>query len=115
MAVQRKRSRWKVLPAFHQRRPCGLIDGTRLSRPVFGGRGGALVLTFELGESADVEVKVRRGRKVVKTVRKQMYAPGRNHRVKLLPGKARRGKYRVTVSAARPDKTASATLHARRP
>ena len=115
VALQRKRARWKVLPAFHQRRPCGLIDGTRLSRPLFGGRGGSLVVTFKLGESADVEVQVRRGRKVVKTVPKRMYAAGPTNRLKLLSGKARRGRYRVVVSAARPGKTASATLHARRP
>ena len=114
VALQRKGGKWKRMKTFQHRRPCGLLDGSRLSRPLFGGRGGNLVVNFTLAESAEVEITVRRGKKVVKTEAKRMYAARQIHRVKLLPRTARRGRYKVEVSATRPGRAATATLHARR-
>lgn len=115
VALQRRRGRFRSAPDFDVKRVCGLVESFKLERPVFGGalRNDALRASFRLAEPAEVAIEVRRGSKVVKRVKRRMYAAGRTHRVRIAP-RGRRGLYRVVLKAQRPGRASSITLAARR-
>jgi hypothetical protein len=107
VAVRRVRGRFRRVPAFEAHRGCGLVESFALAQPVFR---RSLRMTFRLGESANVSVEVRRGRRVVKRFPARMYAAGRTHRLRVA---ARRGAHRVTLKAERPGRSSTLTLRAR--
>ena len=63
IAVQRRKGRFTVRPAFQRARSCtNLLGAFRLNRPVFGGRQKrALFASFRLNAAADVKLTVTRG------------------------------------------------------
>ena len=109
--------RWRLASPFDFRRACGLVDAFKLERPVFGGarNTAALHMSFRLSTGANVEVTVRKGRKVVKRFKSKAYAPGRTHRLRFAPkGRSGRGQHTVTLRASRPGQTSEVVLSARR-
>ena len=104
--------RARVLPAFERVVPCGPLRRLKLTGPVFGGRRN-LGVSFRLGERARVELRVLRGRRVVRRIRATR-RPGVEHRLRL-PGRAtRRGTYRVVLTATGASGTVRSTVTATR-
>jgi hypothetical protein len=116
IAVRRRNGRFTVLPTFQRVDSCrSLVGAFRLSRPVFGGRQDRpLYASFRVNQAADVKLTVTRGGKVVRTTTRRRYVAGRQVTVRLTPAEKRRGIYRVTITAERTGRTATATLTSRR-
>jgi len=116
IAVQRKRGRFTVRPAFQRANSCtSLVGAFRLNRPVFGGRQKrALFASFRLNRAADVKVTVTRRGKVVRTTQRKRHAAGRGTTLRVTPKGRARGDYVVTISAERAGRTATAVLTSRR-
>ena len=82
---------------------------------MFGGRQKrALFGSFRLNQAADVKLTVTRNGRVVRTTTRKRFAAGKGYTVRLTPRTRRRGDYRVTISAERGTRTATATLTSRR-
>ena len=117
IAVQRKRGRFTVRPAFQRANSCtNLVGAFRLNRPVFGGKQKrALFASFRLNQTADVKLTVTRNGKVVRTTqRERNYAAGKGRTIRMTPKGRARGDYVVTISAERQGRTATAALTSRR-
>ena len=116
IAVQRKRGRFTVRPAFQRANSCtNLVGAFRLNRPVFGGKQKrALFASFRLNRAADVKVTVTRRGKVVRTTQRKRYAAGKGTTLRVTPKGRTRGDYVVTISAERAGRTATAVLTSRR-
>jgi hypothetical protein len=116
IAVQRKRGRFTVRPAFQRVDSCtNLIGAFRLNRPVFGGRQKrALFASFRLNQAADVKVTVTRAGKVVRTTQRRRYPAGDGRTIRVTPKGRARGDYKVTISAERQGRSATAVLTSRR-
>jgi hypothetical protein len=116
VAVVRRGGRFRVRPAFQRRDNCSsLVAAFRLNRPVFGGKQKrALFASFRLNRRADVKLTVTRRGRVVRTTTRRAYRAGNGVTVRLTPRTRRRGDYRVTISAERGSRSATANLTTRR-
>ncbi|HEX8122505.1 MAG TPA: hypothetical protein VF549_14700 [Solirubrobacteraceae bacterium] len=116
LVVERRRGKWRRLPDYYRRKSCGRLSSFKLTRPVFGGTTGRrLGIAYRLSTSSRVDLRVMRGRKVVKRYRWPVRAPRRTHRLALKPPGLRRGLYRVVIEV-RPQggEMVRATLASRR-
>ncbi|MDX6699492.1 MAG: hypothetical protein QOE65_2889 [Solirubrobacteraceae bacterium] len=94
---------------------CGLLDGFRLDRPVFGGTTGvSLTGTYRLAKRAKVTLTVTRGRTVVRRFATAERAGGRTYRFSLPSRALRRGDYTVRLLAQSGDDQVLSLLSARR-
>ncbi len=116
IAVQRRKGRFTVRPAFQRANSCtNLLSAFRLNRPVFGGRQKrALFASFRLNAAADVKLTVTRKGKVVRTTKRKRYPAGNGRTIRVTPKGRARGDYKVTISAERTGRSATATLTSRR-
>ena len=117
VSVVRSHGRFRAGPAFAARDTCGLLRSARLTRPVFGGSNRRpLVLAYQLGSRASIDVTVLRGRHVVAHYRSRGRHAGRIYRVSVasVRGLAARGRYAVRLKAAAGKRHAGATLAAAR-
>lgn len=116
VAVRRSGGRFTVRPAFQRARSCtNLVGAFRLNRPVFGGKQKrALFASFRLNQAADVKVTVTRAGKVVRTTQRKRYAAGNGATLRVTPKGGARGDYKVTISAERTGRSATAALTSRR-
>lgn len=70
----------------------------RLSRKSFGGAAKrSLVVTYRLREKARVEVKLRRGTRLVRLIDRGVRKGKRSYRIRLRPSHLRRGRYTVRI------------------
>jgi hypothetical protein len=114
LALRRKRGRFFTLPAFDRRASCSFVQYYSLGRSVFGGRDRKpLRVRFQLNESANVRIQVKRRGKVVKRVKRKIYARGKSTVKIRLGRRAKRGAYRVTLKANAPGHVSELTLRAR--
>ena len=116
IAVQRRKGRFTVRPAFQRANSCtNLLGAFRLNRPVFGGRQKrALFASFRLNQAADVKLTVTRNGKVVRTTQRKRYAAGKGVTTRVTPKGRGRGGYKVSISAERQGRSATAVLTSRR-
>jgi hypothetical protein len=112
----RRNGRFAVRSTFYRPDSCGLLASAKLERPVFGGRTNRpLNVAFRVARTADVTVTVRRGKRVVRTVRTRNRQARRTHRLRLPAERLRaRGAYRVTITARSGGRTATTTLVSQR-
>ena len=114
LAVRRRNGKFFNLPAFDRRATCSLVKYYTLGRSVFGGRKRKpLRVKFQLAESADVRIQVKRRGKVVRRVKAKSYPKGKSGVKIKLRRKAKRGPYRITLKAERPGSSSELTLRAR--
>ena len=115
VSVRRKRGRFFTLPAFDRRATCSFVRYYSLGRSVFGGRKRkALRVRFDLGEDAKVGFEVRRRNgKLVRKIKAASYDQGTNKRKIRLGRKAKRGAYRIILTAEAPGHVSELTLRAR--
>ena len=115
LSVRRRNGRFYNLPLFDQRETCSLVKHATLKRSVFGGRKRVpLKVSFNLAESATVEIELVRRGKVVKTLKEKTYPSGKSTRkIRLGRKKSRRGAYQVILTAERPGSSRSVTLFTR--
>lgn len=106
-AVRARRGRFTTLPAFERRLPCGRIVFASLGQPTF--RKTRLRVAFRLAVPSDVQIRVRRHGRTVRTLRGHFTA-GVTHRRAFTANGLPRGRYTVTVRTSR----ATVTLSARR-
>ena len=92
------------------------LSAFRLNRTSFGGAAKrALVVTYRLREKARVEVKLRRGKRLVRVIGRGVRNGSRYYRIRLRPAHLRRGRYTVQIFvAAASGKRQVAQLSARR-
>ena len=115
VALVRRKGRWSVRPAFYRRVPCGLVESSKLSRPVFGGRRKlALGVAFRLNEASRVSIVARKGNRVVKRLPTRNYLAGRTIRLRIASRGIPRGDITITLKAERPGRVVTQTLTARR-
>ena len=116
IAVRRRGGRFTVRPAFQRANSCtNLVGAFRLNRPVFGGKQKrALFASFRLNQSADVKLTVTRKGKIVRTTNGRRYSAGSGRTIRVTPKGRARGDYKVTISAERNGRTATAVLTSRR-
>jgi hypothetical protein len=69
------------------------------ARRTFGGRAGALVVTFRLARTQRATLDLLRGRKVVKVISKRTRKGGRTYRLRIGARGLRRGAYRIRLRA----------------
>ena len=88
----------------------------RLNRTTFGGAANrALVVTYRLRGKARVELKLRRGKRLVRVIGRGVRKGSRYYRIRLKPAHLRRGRYTVQIFvAAASGKRQVAQLSARR-
>jgi hypothetical protein len=88
----------------------------RLNRTTFGGAAErALVVTYRLRGKARVELKLRRGKRLVRVIGRGVRKGSRYYRIRLRPQHLRRGRYTVQIFvAAASGKRQVAQLSARR-
>jgi hypothetical protein len=112
----RRKGRFRVRPTYYRPDSCGLLASAKLERPAFGGRTNRpLRVAFRVSRRADVTVTVRRGKRVVRTIRTRGRAARRTHRLRIAGRPvARRGLYRVTVSVRSGSRRASTRLASER-
>ena len=73
----------------------------RLNRTSFGGAAErTLVVTYRLREKARVEVKLRRGDRLVRLIDRGVRKRGRYYRIRLKPAHLRKGRYTVRIFVA---------------
>jgi hypothetical protein len=115
VSLRRKRGRFFTIPYFDRRATCGLVSYFTLGRSVFGGRKRVpLKIRFKLAQDANVKIQLkRRNGKVVRTIKARDYDRGKHRRKFRLGRKAKRGAYRVTLTATRAGRSSSVTLHTR--
>ena len=114
-ALERRGGRFRPRRSYYRRDSCGALRSFKLERPVFGGRTNrALNAAFRLGAEARVSVVVTVGRRVVKRFRARTYAPGRTHRLRIVPSVRRRSDHKVRITVTSGGRTTSSSLTARR-
>jgi acyl-homoserine-lactone acylase len=104
-----RRGRVRILPAFERVVPCGPLRRLKLTSPAFGSRR-ALGVAYRLGERARVDIRVLRGRRVVRRIRGTR-RPRVEHRFRI-GRRAPRGTYRVVLTATGPSGTVRETVTA---
>ncbi len=105
--------RRRVLAPFYRRDDCALVRSAKLSSPVFGGvpvRGVGVAL--KLNRSADLDVTVMRGGRVVRRLMARSRRPGGPTLRMRLSGGLPRGSYTMVVRAADGITTDRVVLHA---
>ena len=86
-------------PLFARADRCDPLERFELDSPVFGGRRRKpLRISYQLDRDAKVALTVKRGRRTVKRAVRRRARGARVYRVRV-PGRVRRGRYRVTISA----------------
>lgn len=92
------------------------LSAFRLNRTSFGGAAKrALVVTYRLRGKARVELKLRRGNRLVRVIGRGVRKGDRYYRIRLKPAHLRRGRYTVQIFvAAASGKRQVAQLSARR-
>ena len=114
--VNRVRGRWVLRRAFQRQPSCALLSTAALGSPVFDGRR-PISLRYSVTQPARVTISVYRGLRSKKPVRRVVRNAAANKVLRVrFRGKrvARRGEYRVVVSAKRGDEVVRTTLNARR-
>ena len=83
LAVERRKGRWSVLPAFDTHDQCAVLADAKSERPVYGGkRSRALLTSFRVGPNpAVVSVAVMRGKRTLRKVRPKAVAAGKLYRL----------------------------------
>jgi hypothetical protein len=104
VVLVRSRGRFKVTRPFSERSTCELLRTFVLSSPTFGGRNRtALVASYRVGSNARVSVDVFRGLKSRRPISRFSSSGdrigGRLYRVRVPSRAARRGMYRVRITA----------------
>lgn len=115
VGLRYSRGRFRSISAYQRREGCGTLRSFFLSRPVFGGRGGApLGQVFRLLRPGRVSIVVTRGKRVVRSYAAQDRLAGVTYKVLLGSSGLSRGDYRVTITVTRPGETVTAHLTSRR-
>lgn len=115
VVLQRSNGRFRVLRAFDRRDNCSALRQFKLSKPVFGGSTGKpLSINYRLATTADIEVLVRRGSKVISRFKRADQPAGRLLKLRLKPKGLRRGDYTVSLRATAGTRTITARAVARR-
>jgi len=112
-AFKRTGSKFKRAKPFARNDSCQLISLFRLGAPVFGGKR-PLRIGFALTQPGKVTVKVLRGSKTVKTLRRNVTKANRAVRMTLKPGGLRRGEYKIRITAQSGSGKQTSTLFARK-
>lgn len=101
VALRRLRGRFASRSEFDRRERCGLIQSSRLARPVFGGGSSrGLELSYRLSSASRVTVTLRRGTRVVRRFARGTQGAGRTHRLRLPSSRIPRGDVVVELRAA---------------
>ena len=114
--VNHTRGRWVLRRAFQRQPSCALLSSAALGSPVFDGRR-PISLRYSVTQPARVTISVYRGLRSKKPIRRVVRNAAANKVLRVrFRGKrvARRGEYRVVVSAKRGDEVVRTTLNARR-
>ncbi len=104
-AFKRVKKRFVRLGTFSRPRACGILKDFSLSGPAFGKgqKKPALGIRVATDEAATVTIKVRRGSRVVRTVRLGEVDPSRPVSTRLKAKGLKRGNYRLEASAVNGD------------
>ncbi|HEV3001616.1 MAG TPA: CocE/NonD family hydrolase C-terminal non-catalytic domain-containing protein [Solirubrobacteraceae bacterium] len=115
LAVERRGGRFRRRPDYALNPGCGVVRLLRLTRPVLGGRRGHGVrITFRLGARGDATVRVMRGRRTLRTMRRPGVRAGRRVVLRLRPGGLPRGTVRVVLRVRSGGRTVTRSVAARR-
>jgi hypothetical protein len=98
-AFSRGGKAFKARKPFQRPDTCGDVTLFRLTTPAFGGRT-KLGIALALAKPGKVDVRVLKGRKLVKRFRKSVKEGNRLVRFTLSPKKLRKGEYKVILKAA---------------
>jgi len=97
LAVRRRSGALRRLRPFERRARCALVRSLSLGGPVV--RRNRLTIAYRLGARARVTLTIRRGKRVVRVIRRR---PARSGRVRVTRPRLRRsGTYRVTLRSGR--------------
>jgi hypothetical protein len=113
VALTRAGSKFRLGKPFTRTDSCELISLYRLSSPVFGGRR-ALGIAFVLTEPGKVTVQVLRGRRTVRTLRRNVTSANRSTVLRLPAKGLRRGDYAIRITAVAGATKQTGTLFARK-
>ncbi len=115
ITLQRSHGRFSTRPSFYRAESCGLLSSYKLGRPVFGGSGRrTLGIAYRLSVPARVKLEIFRGSKRIRSDLTRSRLPRRTYRSSLLPGKLRKGDYRVRLTVRAGATTVTSTLVSRR-
>jgi hypothetical protein len=115
MAVERRGGRFRRRPDYAVHPRCGAVRLLRLTRPVLGGRGRAGArITFVAGVRGSAVVRVVRGRRTVRSLRRVAVRPGRRVVLRLRAKGLPRGTLRVVVRVRGGGRTVTRSVAARR-
>jgi hypothetical protein len=115
VALQRRRGRFVVRPAFYRATSCATLTSFKLERPVFGGRGArSLGIAFRLARRGRVTVEVRRAGRLVRRFATRTRRANVTHRLRLSPRRLRRGRYEVRLRYSGDRGTVRSSLYAQR-
>jgi beta-glucosidase len=113
IGLRRSHGRFFRRPAFQRRDSCGLVRAYRLSGPAFGGSTRRpLGVAYRLARRARVSLAVYRGKRLVKRFRAHTRRGTRVYRLRIRA--ARRGNYRVRLTARAGRTRVKSTLVSRR-
>ena len=100
VAVERKKGRWSVLPAFDTHDQCAVLADAKSERPVYGGkRSRALLTSFRVGPNpAVVSVAVMRGKRTLRKVKPKAVAAGKLYRLSFSAKTLKKGTYKFVVT-----------------
>ncbi len=96
LAVRRRGGRLRRLGDFERRARCATVRSLSLGGPVFG--PGPLRIAYRLARPARVTLTLRRGRRVVRVLRRRA---ARSGRARVAATRLKRGRYRVTLRTGR--------------
>ena len=114
--LELRRGKWRSRPDFYGKASCGLFRTLKLEYPVFGGtRRFPFKVSYRVAQASTVTVAVTRGKKVVHRFKARKAPVGKTIRL-TIPAKkvARRGDYKVSVTAKRSGESVKRVLTARR-
>src|SRR4051794_34652680 len=115
VVLRRVGGRLSLRPAFYRRASCGTLSAYKLERPVFGGRRTRkLGVSFRLARTAQVRVRVLRGKRVIKTFKRKSYKAARTYRLSLSAKRRTRGDYKVKLDLIRGKERLASTLTSRK-
>ena len=107
----RRKGRFYKRRTHYRPNSCGLLTSAKLERPVFGGRTNRpLRIAFRTSRRVNAVIQVRKGKKVVRTIRANRRAARRTHRFRIRSEKVRRGLYTVRIAVRAGNRRASAKL-----
>ena len=96
LAVRRRGGRLRRLRDFERHARCATVRSLSLGGPTFGAK--RLRIAYRLAKPARVTLTVRRGKRVVRVVRRRA---ARSGRVRVASQRLKRGTYRVTLGTGR--------------